>query len=390
MAFDVFISYATEDRVVANAVCARLEAAGIRCWIAPRDITAGTSYGEAIIEAIHEVKVMVLVFSSSANASGHIPKEVERAVSNSLTIIPFRIEDVVPAKSLDYFIGSVHWLDAMSPPMDRHLDNLAETVRKLLPPRDGAAPAPPWPPQPPVQPPVVRPVPAGGAGSGVSSKTLGVGAAAVVVLAAIVWAAIHFGHNPNPTPAPEPVPSPVPGPVAGPSPTPGPEVITGDPIVGCYHWFNNGIVAIDSDGTVIGGPFTGHWRDVNMQKRSYRITWPPAIATVTIAANQQSLSGQNQYAYPISGVRTSGASGLAGSWNIGNNVSLLVFPNGTFVAAQFKGTWKAVNAAQGTYALTWPSPVDSLTLSADYQTLSGANQYGVAISGTRTQPCTAR
>ena len=123
MSYDVFISYASKDKTAADAVCARLEAAGIRCWIAPRDITPGTSYGEAIIEAIHGLKVMVLVFSSHANLSAHIPKEVERAVSSGVAIIPFRIEDVAPGKSLDYFIGSVHWLDAMTPPLEQHLDS---------------------------------------------------------------------------------------------------------------------------------------------------------------------------------------------------------------------------------------------------------------------------
>src|SRR5271170_383875 len=137
VSFDVFISYASKDKIVADAVCARLEAAGIRCWIAPRDIVAGTSYGEAIIDAIHGAKVMVLVFSSSANASGHIPKEVERAVSSGVAILPFRIEDVAPGKSLDYFIGSVHWLDAMTPPMENHLDHLAATVHKLIPAKGG-------------------------------------------------------------------------------------------------------------------------------------------------------------------------------------------------------------------------------------------------------------
>lgn len=53
MAYDVFISYASKDKIIADAVYARLEASAIRCWIAPRDITPGTSYGEAIIEAIH-------------------------------------------------------------------------------------------------------------------------------------------------------------------------------------------------------------------------------------------------------------------------------------------------------------------------------------------------
>lgn len=132
MAHDVFISYASGDKPVADAACATLESRGIRCWIAPRDVVAGMHYGEAIIDAIHESRIMVLVFSSKANLSGHIPKEIERAVSQGITVMPLRIEDVAPAKSLDYFIGSVHWLDALTPPLEVHLQRLAANVHTLL------------------------------------------------------------------------------------------------------------------------------------------------------------------------------------------------------------------------------------------------------------------
>jgi|GEM_PF-5017585 hypothetical protein len=135
MAYDVFISYASKDKAAANAACAVLEARNIRCWIAPRDVQPGQPYGEAIIDAIHGCRLMVLVFSSNANASGHIPKEVERAVSCGVPIIPLRIEDVIPAKSLDYFIGSVHWLDAMTLPLEQHLADLADTIDKIMPGR---------------------------------------------------------------------------------------------------------------------------------------------------------------------------------------------------------------------------------------------------------------
>jgi len=132
MAHDVFVSYASGDKPVADAVCATLESHGIRCWIAPRDVLPGIHYGEAIIDAIHECRIMVLVFSSKANLSGHIPKEIERAVSQGVTVMPLRIEDVAPAKSLDYFIGSVHWLDALTPPLELHLQRLAANVQTLL------------------------------------------------------------------------------------------------------------------------------------------------------------------------------------------------------------------------------------------------------------------
>ncbi len=132
MAFDVFISYSHQDKPTADAACATLEAAGIRCWIAPRDIVPGTDYGEAIIDAIESAKILVLIFSGNANASPQIKREVERAVSKSIPIIPVRIEDVRPSKTLEYFISTPHWLDAFTPPLEQHLKQLAASVQALL------------------------------------------------------------------------------------------------------------------------------------------------------------------------------------------------------------------------------------------------------------------
>jgi TIR domain/PDZ domain len=132
MAHDVFVSYSTDDKTIADAVCTTLEANGIQCWIAPRDIIPGMDWGEAIVDAIHTSRVMILVFSSNANDSQQVRREVERAANRGLIIMPLRIEDVTPTKSLAYFIGPVHWLDALTPPLERHLQNLAEAVRLLL------------------------------------------------------------------------------------------------------------------------------------------------------------------------------------------------------------------------------------------------------------------
>jgi uncharacterized RDD family membrane protein YckC len=144
---DVIISYATIDKPIADAVCARLEERGIRCWIAPRDILAGMDYAEAIINAIDSAKIMVLIFSSHANASKHVMREAERAVHDGYPIIPVRIEDVQPTLSLQYYISAQHWLDALTPPLEQHILKLAETVSILL----GKPIAPPTqeiPPQP--------------------------------------------------------------------------------------------------------------------------------------------------------------------------------------------------------------------------------------------------
>ena len=90
MAHDVFISHSVKDKVTADAVCALLESEGVRCWIAPRDVMPGMEWGECIIEAIEQTRVMVLVFTADANASPQIRREVERAVNHGVAILPVR------------------------------------------------------------------------------------------------------------------------------------------------------------------------------------------------------------------------------------------------------------------------------------------------------------
>ena len=132
MAHDVFISYSSEDKTIGDGVCAVLEANGIRCWIAPRDVFAGSDYGETIIDAINTSQCMVLIFSKHANCSNQVLREVERAVSKGVPVMPVRIEDIALSKAMEYRISSVHWLDAFTPPLENHLKRLAIEVQTLL------------------------------------------------------------------------------------------------------------------------------------------------------------------------------------------------------------------------------------------------------------------
>jgi len=129
---EVFISYSNKDKHVADAICAKLEALPLRCWIAPRDVAAGHSWGSSIIEAIEEAKVMVLVYSGNSNLSPQVIREVERAVSKGLVLVPFRIEATMMSKDMEYFLSSSHWIDALTPPLEQHLVELGELVRTVL------------------------------------------------------------------------------------------------------------------------------------------------------------------------------------------------------------------------------------------------------------------
>ncbi len=131
-AHDVFISYAAKDKPVADAVCAALEAEHIRCWIAPRDVLPGQSFARALVTAIHAARVFVLVFSSASNDSQQVERELDRAVSARLSILPLRIEDVFPRESIEYYLAGQHWLDAITPPLRDHLARLTVAITALL------------------------------------------------------------------------------------------------------------------------------------------------------------------------------------------------------------------------------------------------------------------
>jgi hypothetical protein len=117
MAHDVFISHSTNDKAVADAVCAALENARIRCWIAPRDVQPGRSFAGEIARAIKKSKAMVLIFSAHSNNSEQVLREVQLAVAAHLHIVQFRIEDVRLNDDLSYFLST--------PPLAGRVDSAA-------------------------------------------------------------------------------------------------------------------------------------------------------------------------------------------------------------------------------------------------------------------------
>jgi hypothetical protein len=129
---EVFVSYSQSDHDSAHELVARVESMGIRCWIAPRDITPAADWAEEIVDAIAASRVMVLVFSASANSSPQVRREVERAVHRGVSILTFRVEDVLPSKSLEYFLSTQHWLDAFPQPREQHYAQLCTYLTAIL------------------------------------------------------------------------------------------------------------------------------------------------------------------------------------------------------------------------------------------------------------------
>lgn len=132
MARDLFVSYSQPDRDCAFAIVQRLEARGISVWIAPRDVAPAADWAAEIIDAISGARLMLLIFSGASNESVQVRREVERAVHKQLPVLPFRLEDVLPSKSLEYFLSAQHWMDAFPPPLDPHIDHLYDYLAVVL------------------------------------------------------------------------------------------------------------------------------------------------------------------------------------------------------------------------------------------------------------------
>ena len=128
MAKVAFISHASEDAAIAATISDYLENNGVSCWIAPRDLTPGREYSSEIVDGIESSAVFVLVLSENANESIYVKREVERAVSKGKPVFPIRVREVMPSKSLELFISSAHWIDAWTPPMEKYLERLAQSI----------------------------------------------------------------------------------------------------------------------------------------------------------------------------------------------------------------------------------------------------------------------
>jgi hypothetical protein len=126
---DVFVSYSQPDYGCAVELVSRVEGEGINCWIAPRDIAPSADWAADIIDAISNSRTMILVFSASSNESPQVRREVERAVHKQVSILPFRIENVLPSKSLEYFLSAQHWMDAFPAPREPHYARLCAYLK---------------------------------------------------------------------------------------------------------------------------------------------------------------------------------------------------------------------------------------------------------------------
>ena len=136
MKVDVFISHHTKSSLkITEAICNNLESKNIRCWYAPRN-TVG-AYAKSIVEAINNCKIFLLILNKEASYSEDVLNEINLAVervraSENISIIPFHISNEDISQDAKYYIGRMHWIDAITPPLEKRIEELSQRISYLL------------------------------------------------------------------------------------------------------------------------------------------------------------------------------------------------------------------------------------------------------------------
>src|SRR6202035_2415294 len=178
MSNHVFVSHSHDDAPAADLIVKALEERGVICWLAPRDVPAGGSYAESILNAIESASCFVLIYSQSSNVSSHVMREVERALKFGVNIVPVRFDDSIPSKSLDYLLATVHWLAIAPDARERSIATAAEQILAAVAKVQSTQPA--------GQTEKVAPPPKVVAAAPPNRHLLWVGAVAVVIVASLI------------------------------------------------------------------------------------------------------------------------------------------------------------------------------------------------------------
>lgn len=131
MKHDVFISYSSKNKDVADELCQKLEAQHFQCWIAPRNIPPAETYAKQISSAIEGCKVFVILFSKDSATSKWCLSEVDYAVHENKIMIPIRIDDYPLQKEMRLYLGSKQWIKAFPEPQ-KHFKAISNSIQEII------------------------------------------------------------------------------------------------------------------------------------------------------------------------------------------------------------------------------------------------------------------
>jgi len=135
---DLFVCHSSDDASVASEIVNSLEARGITCWIAPRDVKPGAVYADSLYYAIEKALVFAVLMSRAANASTHVARELEIADQMKKRVVPVRLEEFESTGGFCYYTRAAHFY-RWSHALELVLLRSAEQVEKAKASRSGTS-----------------------------------------------------------------------------------------------------------------------------------------------------------------------------------------------------------------------------------------------------------
>lgn len=108
---EVFISYAGSDRERVTPIVQDLRNAGVSAWIDQGGIDGALLWGQEIVEAIDNCKVMILMVSQASVESFNVVKEVALASEGRKHILPLHLEPTEIPATMRYQLAGIQHIE---------------------------------------------------------------------------------------------------------------------------------------------------------------------------------------------------------------------------------------------------------------------------------------
>ena len=110
--YDVFISYSFDDGKDVSVICDYLEQAGLRCFLAERNMPKGVHFSDIIPWAIEHSRMVLAVMSQKFNDSRHTSREIVIAFDRQVPVLPVKLEECRLTNTKEYYLTPLVRIDA--------------------------------------------------------------------------------------------------------------------------------------------------------------------------------------------------------------------------------------------------------------------------------------
>ena len=128
---DVFLSYSRDDKARVLDLTQRLRSAGVSVWIDQGGIDGAALWGESIVNALENAKVLLLVVTPSAVASHNVAKEVMLTSERKGHILPVHLEPTTIPASLKYPLAGIQHIEYYNGDTEANFQNVLASLKSL-------------------------------------------------------------------------------------------------------------------------------------------------------------------------------------------------------------------------------------------------------------------